>query len=86
MIKVKRIILIFKLQQHGKIKNKIKKRYIIFAAIVIIYVVIQILWINFREAGPLWDQETTYELAKSMVEGNVEEFLENRNNIHRKNT
>lgn len=43
--------------------TKIKGKYIILGAIIIIYVAIQIVWINHRNACPAVDQKTTYQVA-----------------------
>lgn len=50
-------------------KNKISKNIkgIIFIIIIIIYFIMQIIWIKYREAIPAVDQKTTYKFAVDMV-------------------
>lgn len=50
-------------------KNKIPKtvKYIIFEIIVIIYFIMQIVWITYRNSVPAVDQKTTYKFAVDMV-------------------
>lgn len=43
--------------------SKIKRKYIILGIVIIVYVVIQIVWINYRNACPAVDQKTTYQVA-----------------------
>lgn len=43
--------------------TKIKGKYIILGIIIIIYVLLQIVWINYRNACPAVDQKTTYQVA-----------------------
>ena len=60
-----------------KNSSKIKKKYIIFGIILFIYIVLQIIWVNVRQASPLSDQEAVYRLAKTMTEDRVEEYITN---------
>lgn len=43
--------------------TKIKGKYIILGIIVIIYMLLQIVWINYRNACPAVDQKTTHQVA-----------------------
>ena len=58
--------------------NKIKKKYLIFGLVIFLYVVMQIVIINYKSKAPVADQKTTYNLAVAMKEGNITKFLEGR--------
>lgn len=57
--------------------KKVRKKYLIFGIVIILYVIIQIIWVNAREAYPANDQDTAYQLAVQMKENNVEEYVQN---------
>lgn len=56
--------------------DKMQKKHIVLGIIIVIYVIIQIVWINYRQSSPSDDQKTTYETAVSMVQGNLIEFIQ----------
>ena len=61
------VIIAFTIYNICKILNfkcaKIKGKYVILGIIIIIYVVLQILWVNCRNACPAVDQKTVYQVA-----------------------
>ena len=57
--------------------KKIKKKYLIFGLVILIYVLMQVVWINVRVAKPAADQYTTYQLAIAMKENQLEDSLNN---------
>lgn len=58
-----------------KIKNKTLVLRIILGIIIVIYVIAQIIWINYRQAKPNADQLTVYEMARGIVEGNLDKVI-----------
>ena len=58
------------------LKN-VRKKYLIFGLFILLYVIIQIVWINAREAYPACDQDTAYQLAVAMKENRVEDYVKN---------
>ena len=57
--------------------KKVRKKYLIFGLLILLYVIIQIVWISVREAYPAGDQDTAYQLAVAMKENNVENYVQN---------
>ncbi len=60
-----------------KNSSKIKKKYIIFGIILFTYAVLQIVWINVRQASPSADQQSVYEIASAMSQNNAKDYIEN---------
>ena len=54
-------------------KLKPKYKVIIVVAILVLYFIAQIGWINYRNASPGWDSGSVYEIAKDLYNGNSEE-------------
>ena len=62
----------------GYFINKINKKYIrviLFVALLIIYLVMQIVWINYRNIYPLADQAYVFEYAQDLYTGNEESLI-----------
>ena len=57
-----------------KLIEKIKPKYriIIIVAILLIYFIAQVIWINYRNASPGWDSGSVYEIAKGLYKGDYE--------------
>ena len=65
------------LDKINNIKLKKKTKTILFIALLIIYLIAQILWINIRKAYPIYDQYEVYNDAKIIAEGNINELIKN---------
>ena len=65
------------LDKINDIKLKTKTKTILFIALLIIYLIAQILWINIRKSYPLSDQYEVYNDAKIIAEGNINELIKN---------
>ena len=65
------------LDKINDIKLKTKTKTILFIALLIIYLIAQILWINIRKSYPIYDQYEVYNDAKIIAEGNINELIKN---------
>lgn len=65
------------LDKINDIKLKTKTKTILFIALLIIYLIAQILWINIRKSYPVSDQYEVYNDAKIIAEGNINELIKN---------
>ncbi len=62
----------------GYLINKIDKKYIrviLFISVLIAYLVVQIVWINYRNIYPVADQKYVYEYAQDLYKGNDESLI-----------
>ncbi len=57
--------------------KKVRKKYLILGLVILLYVLIQVIWINIREAFPSGEQYNIYQLAISMKENNLESYVQN---------
>ncbi len=62
--------------------HKVKDKYFIFGALIVIYIIVQLLWINYAYIPLSADQKYAYEIAVSMKDGNMQEFMENYNDVY----
>lgn len=58
------------------LKNK-KIKYVLMGIIIILYLLTQLYFINYRNAYPAWDQQSVYELATSLYEGKKDALKKN---------
>lgn len=59
----------------SKLKISSKKEKIIIGIFLLIYLIMQIIWINYRDLKPVGDQLTTYETARVLYESNGTELI-----------
>ena len=71
------LIIIALCKKNEKVNKNYKK--IFFICCIILYAMIQILWINCRRIYPVNDQEYTYLLAERMYTNNANDFLSEYN-------
>lgn len=76
LIVIALILLISKILNEKLSRIKMWKKVLIFIAVLVVYVIIQVKWINVRDANPAWDQLWVYETAERMYNDNI--FLINK--------
>ena len=57
--------------------KRVRKKYLIFGLVILLYVIGQIIFINIRKAYPNADQLISYKLAEAMKENEVVSFVQN---------
>ena len=65
-----------------KVSHKINDKWFFFLGLIVIYIIVQLLWVDNRFIWPNADQKYTYQIAASMKDGNMEEVIANTNNIY----
>ncbi len=72
------IVIIYKILKKFKNGTYSKNEKIkIIVIILILYIILQIVWINLRKANPIFDQQHVYETAVKMYEGKIEKLKGN---------
>ena len=69
-----------------KVSHKINDKWFLFLGLIVIYIIVQLLWVDNRFIWPNADQRYTYQIAASMKDGNMEEVIANTNDIYGGNT
>ena len=65
------VLFSFTFYKLNKIKFKKNVKNVILAIFLILYIIIQVLWINIRNANPNYDQYYVYNIAVEISEGNI---------------
>lgn len=65
------------LDKVNDIKVKRDTKIIIYATLLMLYLIAQILFINLRRSYPVYDQYEVYNDAKIIAEGNIDELIKN---------
>ena len=65
------------LDKVNDIKVKRDTKIIIYATLLMLYLIAQILFINLIRSSPLFDQYEVYNDAKIIAEGNIDELIKN---------